>query len=51
MERVLLWLDDLDDLVIRVPVVLQSSHAHRILTLVFFVTLGAFASVLFAAGA
>ncbi len=50
MERLLLWLDDLDDLIIRVPVVLQSSHAHRLMTLIFFATLAALASVLFAVG-
>ncbi len=48
MECVLQWLDDLDDFVIRVPVVLQSSHAQRLLTWIFFLALGAAAGFVLA---
>ncbi len=48
MECVLQWLDDLDDLLIRVPVVLQSSHAQRLLTWTFFLALGAAAGFVLA---
>jgi hypothetical protein len=48
MECVLQWLDDLDDLVIRVPLVLQSSHAQRLLSWIFFLALGAAAGLVLA---
>jgi hypothetical protein len=48
MECVLQWLDDLDDLIIRLPVILQSSHTQRLLSLVFFCGLGGIASFLLA---
>ncbi|MDH3840336.1 MAG: hypothetical protein OES78_05680 [Chromatiales bacterium] len=48
MECVLQWLDDLDDLIIRLPLILQSSHTQRLLSLVFFCALGGIASILLA---
>jgi hypothetical protein len=48
MECVLQWLDDLDDLIIRLPLILQSSHTQRLLSLVFFCALGGIASFLLA---
>lgn len=40
MERLLQWLDDVDDLLVRLPHVLHSPHAQRLLTLAFFLLLG-----------
>lgn len=43
MERVLQFLDDLDDLVIRLPSMLQSSHAQRVCSYLLLGTLATLA--------